>query len=380
MSLNPLQQLPWNLLEQLFRQAIQEQLPVLFIVNDPERPTRSDRVLKTMFERIRSPYPELHLLIATGSHVFHEKERDFFEQQMFGAVRERFVSIVWHTPQSAVVSLEDGVEINKHVLNFSYWVLIGSLEPHYFSGITGAHKTLAIGCTSLEALRVNHELALHPQSRPLKLQGNPVFEDQRRRYEKIRERAKQVLAIQLLQDQEKLTACALGDALATLYQLLPQAEKQFCRALDAPLSLLLLTVDGPLGVSIYQAEKAIKNNEWAVANQGRIVLSAPCSKGIGPERFLRLLHQYSSYDQASVSLGRYQLGDHKALKLLYLTDPHYRGVKLYLYSSGVTEVQAKTVRMQKISEDEWNVFLKHPDAYLLEHADQYILNFSQERI
>ena len=380
MSKDQLKNLDWSPLAQLFRQAFQEHEPILFIINDPERPTRSDLVFQAIFETLSHPYPSLHLLIATGSHVFKEKERQDFEARRLGLFQKRFQSTSWQTLQDDFVSLGDGIEINKKVLSFPYWVLIGSLEPHYFSGITGAHKTLAIGCTSLEALRGNHELALHPDARPLKLQGNPVFEDQIRRYHRVCQNAQQVLAIQLLQEQDQIIECAFGEAISTLYQLFPRAEKQFTRFVEAPISLLLLTVDGPLGSSVYQAEKAIKNNEWVVADQGHIVLSAPCPKGIGSERFLRLLRQHTSYQEASTSIGPYQLGDHKALKLLYLTDPIHRGVKLSLHSSGVTSEQADTVRMRKISDEEWSQFLKHPQAYLLEHADQYLLKFSQDRI
>lgn len=365
--------LNWEPLLQLWTHASQHQEPLLWIINDPERPTRSDLLFQELFKRCPTPPPPLALFIATGSHQFSSLEKERFLHKILGHYLSAFQATYWNTLTDSFVSFGSGVAyfLNQILLQYPYWILVGSVEPHYFSGITGAHKTLAIGCANLDALKTNHEMALHPQARIFQCTGNPVFEDQRKRYEQAKNLARQVLSVQFMQHQDTILDAFIGEALDGLNVLAPRAQKQFTKILQKPVKQMLLTVEGPLGVSLYQAEKAIKNNEWVVENGGTMVLKAPCPKGIGPDRFLRLLKQYTSYQEAVQAYAPYQLGDHKALKLLYLVDPQERGVKLLICSEGITEEQASAVKMQKISEEEWQKFLNHPDSYLLEHADLY---------
>ena len=52
----------------------------------------------------------------------------------------------------------------------------GVVEPHYFAGWAGAHKTATVGVWDRATITANHEHALAPASQPLALDGNPVYD------------------------------------------------------------------------------------------------------------------------------------------------------------------------------------------------------------
>ena len=98
---------------------------------------------------------------------------------------------------------------------------------------------------------------------------------------------------------------------------------------------ILLFLEGPLARSLYQADKALKNNHLAVRDGGCIVLEAACPDGVGQDAFLDLLKEARSFAEAlaRVAARGYRLGDHKAVKLRHLTDT--RRVELAFVSPGL---------------------------------------------
>jgi hypothetical protein len=111
-----------------------------------------------------------------------------------------------------------------------------------------------------------------------------------------------------------------------------------------PADVLRLKVPLPLGRNLYQADKALKNNHLAVRDGGGIMLEADCPEGIGPNAFMRLLRWAGDHASAKrrVQEDGYTLGDHKAVKLRYLTDPTRRGVHVALISPNIADADAAT--------------------------------------
>ena len=309
------------------------------LVNDPQRHTDSRSVLAALATMLPSP-SRCRILVATGTHAFSAGARRAFERRLIGGLH--FDTIAWHDCLADDLRRVAGCWMGHPWLTDGQPVLaIGSVEPHYFAGFTGAHKTCTIGIAACDDIEQNHAHALSPLSAPTVLDTNPVAQGVFAMLAALESRVP-VAAVNLVQAGADILAaagCAPADALAAC---IPSASAAFVRHLNRPADALIAEVSGPLGESFYQADKGIKNTDRAVRDGGCLVLVAPCGRGIGQDRFTNLLRRAATYAEAmaAVESAGYSLGDHKAVRLRYLTDPACRGVRVYVVSDGLSESDA----------------------------------------
>ncbi|MBU0719410.1 MAG: DUF2088 domain-containing protein [Planctomycetes bacterium] len=329
--------------------------PVLLIVNDAHRATRTRAALEALARTLAELGSELRFraLVATGTHRFAERERREFEDATFGGCGLDIADTAWHDADDRKALTElAGVRLHHWLGSSRFLLPIGSCEPHYFAGVTGAHKTITIGCFSRAAIERNHAGAMNPASDVLQLDGNPVFEESVDVLANLKAAGKEVFAINEVVCDHTLLAAAAGDPLTALRELLSTVRRVFLQQIPAPVDVLHLKVPEPLGRNLYQADKALKNNHRAVRDGGGIVLEAKCPEGIGPDAFMGLLERAGDYASAIrlVETEGYRLGDHKAVKLRYLTDRACRGVHVALVSPGISQTQAQAAGMALFAE------------------------------
>ncbi len=339
-------------LDGLLRDAIAARQPVLLLVNDSHRATRSADALAAIAE-MAPREARFRALVAAGTHRFSLAERQAFERDLFGATALPVEAIAWHDAEDASSLREcGGARMHAWLADSRMLLPIGSVEPHYFAGVTGAHKTCTIGVLARGDIERNHAGALDPRSDVFALRGNPVFDGIAMTVDALRAAGKQIVAVNQLVAGEALLASAAGDVFGSLDALMPAARGVFLHALDAPADLLHLRVPSPLGRSLYQADKALKNNHRAVRDGGAILLEAACEEGVGPDAFFGLLREAPDFASAVECVRRrgYRLGDHKAVKLRHLTDPACRGVRVALVSRGVQAAEAESAGLRAFAD------------------------------
>lgn len=331
-------------------QAVSDADPVLLVVNDSHRATLTREALRALEDvsRRRVPQARFHLLIACGTHEFSESEQRAFERELLQEVNLSVQGVDWHCAKCPeTLRRLGGFQFHSRLAQCRYVLPIGSVEPHYFAGVTGPHKTVTIGCMSYDDIRVNHQGALSVDSDILRLDGNPVYEGVRRALEALRFAGKEICCIGEVASGSSLVDVRVGDPLEVVHALLPAAMATFVHVIAERVDLLHLRVPMPLGRSLYQADKALKNNHRAVRDGGGIILEARCAEGVGASSFLTLLRRAPTLAEARGLISRegYALGDHKAIKLRELTDPAGRGVHVALVSDGINRDDAGAAGM-----------------------------------
>lgn len=319
--------------------------PVLLVINDPHRSTQTRPVLAALAAALEHASLDVRfrILVATGTHRFDPAECATFERTTVAGCGLRVEALDWHdATDDARLAEIAGVRMHRWIADSARLLGIGSVEPHYFAGLTGAHKTLTIGCLARADIERNHAGALEPSSDVLCLAGNPVYDGVAAMLAGLRRAGKRLAAINQVVSGECLLAVTAGDPLKALSELAPLVREVYLHEVPAAADVLHLRVPPPLGRNFYQADKALKNNHRAVRDGGGIVLEAECAEGIGTDHFLGLLRRARDYAAARACVARdgYRLGDHKAVKLRHLTDPAQRGVRLVLVSPHVSDDDA----------------------------------------
>ncbi|MFQ5412812.1 MAG: lactate racemase domain-containing protein [Phycisphaerae bacterium] len=340
-------------LDRLVQGSVSDSTPILIIVNDPQRSTRTRSALNGLAQwlRERDLRPEFRVLVATGTHRFSESRREEFVRSIFDNCGLNVLMPEWHDAKddSRLVML-NGLRIHRRLAECRYILPIGSVEPHYFAGFTGPHKTVTIGCLAYEDIERNHAAALDPESDILKLTGNPIHTGVVDMLARLKTAGKRICAIGQVVLDDRVCACAAGEPLEVLQALRPMAQRVYLRSIDRTADILHLRVPPPLGRSLYQADKALKNNHRAVHDDGGIILEATCEDGIGQDAFCDILRSTRNHAEA-LSLVRergYRLGDHKAVKLRHLLDPARRNVRLALVAPGLPNRELADMNLEAL--------------------------------
>ena len=325
--------------------------PLTVVVNDPHRftDTRSFVVaLVALLDRdgLSVDRLPLRLLVAAGSHRSTPEERARHEAHMLGAHAARFAAVAWHDARDPATHRAVGATtLHEWMAGGGHYVACGSVEPHYFAGVTGAHKTLTVGVMALGALTANHAHAMSSAVAPLRLAGNPVHAGIVQAVRDLEATGARLLVLNQVLADGALAGCTAGHPLDAIARALPLVERCFAKPLAQTVDLVIARVRPPLDRDLYQAEKGIKNTEAAVRDGGVIVLEAPCDLGVGLDAFVELLRAAPTHAAAvaTVAARGYRLGDHKAVRLRALTDT--RAVRVAVVTRGLDPALAGVLGM-----------------------------------
>ena len=302
--------------------------PLTVLVNDPHRVTDTPSFIRALFglldEKIpAADQPVYRMVVSQGSHKANAEEIAAFEFKLLGdEYRPRFSEIRWHTAYDEGLVKVGSNSFMPWMGEKGFYLACGSLEPHYFAGVTGAHKTLTVGVWSYDSLQQNHAGSMHPGSGGMQLEGNPVYEGFAAAIEELKADGCQMLVVNQLICNGATCGVFSGDPIEALHAGIPLVTKCFAATVSGgPVDLVIAEMDAPLNRDLYQADKGIKNTEFVVRDGGVILLEATCEHGVGITHFVELMKKAATYEEAMALVNEkgYSLGDHKAVKLRNLT-------------------------------------------------------------
>jgi nickel-dependent lactate racemase len=301
-----------------FHEFLADARDVLFIVNDGTRPTPTAKVLEYLYDDIKDL--NLKFIVATGTHrAPTEDEYKFIFGDHLNDFRDR---ILVHDAKDesnlatiGTTSRGTEVKINKVVLEAHKIVIIGSTEPHYFSGYTGGRKAFIPGLAGYSTIESNHKHALELEAKTLALAGNPVHEDMIEGVKLLLDR--EIFNINTVLDNDhNIYSATAGHLLDSLNASIDKANDVFCVSIPEKANIVVTVAPYPMDVDLYQSQKALDNGKLAVKDGGIIILVSKCRTGVGPDKFVKLMSSSDSPQGTLDYIAReYKVGYHKAAKM-----------------------------------------------------------------
>jgi nickel-dependent lactate racemase len=299
------------------KEFLKDARDVLFIVNDPTRPTPTARILDMIQGDIAGH--KVSFIIATGIHRAPTEEEyiQIFSEKYYRKYKDCIHSHdAKHDEMVFLGTSKNGTEmrVNRRGVDAHKIVIISSVEPHYFAGYTGGRKSFLPGIASFETIEQNHKLALKPEACALKLKGNPVHEDMIDALSTVK---KEIFTISTVLDKNhRIYAATAGDIYKSMELAVSKAEEVFVAKIPQKADIVVSVVKFPSDIDLYQAQKGIDNAKYALKEGGILLLVAKCRMGIGEESFVRLLSSASSPKDALHRIEqKFVVGYHKAAKM-----------------------------------------------------------------
>jgi len=299
------------------KEFLKDARDVLFIVNDPTRPTPTARIIDMIQDDIAGH--KVSFIVATGIHrapteeeyiqIFSEKYYKKYKDCIHSHDAKRDEMVFLGTSKNGTE-----MRVNRRGVDAHKIVIISSVEPHYFAGYTGGRKSFLPGIASFETIEQNHKLALKPEACALKLKGNPVHEDMIDALSTVK---KEIFTISTVLDKKhRIYAATAGDIYKSMELAVSKAEEVFVAKIPQKADIVVSVVKFPSDIDLYQAQKGIDNSKYALKEGGILLLVAKCRMGIGEESFVKLLSSASSPKDALDRIEKkFVVGYHKAAKM-----------------------------------------------------------------
>lgn len=300
-----------------FKDFLADARQVLVIVNDATRPTPTQKVLDVIFDDLAKT--QYNVIIATGAHRGPTQEEYY---QIFGPYYERIKGrIIVHDArkkedQVFLGTSSNGTQmfVNKAAAAADKFIIISSVEPHYFAGYTGGRKSFLPGIAGFETIEQNHKLALVPEACALSLTGNPVHEDMMDAIKTVKQEIFSIMTV--LDKHHNVYATCAGHIHDSFHAAIDKANEVFAAPLTEKADIVVSVVKFPQDIDLYQAQKGIDNAKLALKKNGIMILVAKCRDGIGGKAFADLLGSCDTPKQALDKIEQgYVLGYHKAAKM-----------------------------------------------------------------
>jgi nickel-dependent lactate racemase len=352
---------------------------VAILIPDKTRRCHSSKVLEIIISRLnknRIPSQNITVLLARGSHSAHSPEEI---KRLVGDRVCQSISVIDHDARNKEEMTYIGtttrgtrVEINRYAAKSDKIIVVGALAYHYYAGFSGGRKLIIPGIAGFETIQQNHSLVLNktplkgknPNACLGKLDDNPVSEDM---IEAAR-LAKVDFSIGLaLNSKDEVIKLFCGDVV--------KAHRKGCEFLDKvyrvkvkdKADFIIVSAGGyPSDINYIQTHKTIEYASYGLKENGKMLVLAECSEGIGSDIFLDWL-SLPSLDEMENNLRKeFVVYGHTALCSLMKA----KRFEIYLYSALLEEVIRK-VQFRRV--DDLQKTLNQMASELPESAQTFVI-------
>ena len=288
---------------------------IVILTSDETRPMPTYKVMPVLLDTLYAAGADpsnIRLVFACGSHRSLSDE----EKQRLAGERAWKEVVCEDSTEYDFVHVGDTahgtpVDIAEHVLHADFRIALGNIEYHYFAGYSGGAKALFPGCSTYEAIQVNHAMMVQEDAHAGKLIGNPLRAD-------LEEGAAMVgidyLLNVVLDEHKNIIYAVAGDWVEAHRNGCAFLDKFYWIELHEKADIVITSQGGaPKDLNLYQTQKALDNAKHVVKDGGIIILVGACSEGIGNKKFEAWMADATCpHDLVERVQTSFELGGHKA--------------------------------------------------------------------
>ena len=300
---------------ELLRDDVKPGQKVVIVTSDISRPLPSFDVLPAVLDELYAagvPKEDITVVLALGSHRGHTEEE---KKHLVGERCYAEVRVIDSDPNDCVhlgyTKHGTPVDITRSVAEADYRICLGNVEFHYFAGYSGGYKAVMPGCSTPEAIQVNHKMMVQEAAHAGRLSGNPIREDI--------EEAGAMLGVHyivnaVLDEHKKIVYAVAGDVVKAHRVACAYLDRMYRVSIPARADIVLVSQGGaPKDANLYQVQKALDNAKHAVKDGGTVILVGACNEGLGS----RVFEQWITTAKSPRALiervhEKFELGGHKA--------------------------------------------------------------------
>jgi len=297
------------------RDCVRPGMKIAIIASDISRPVPSRKILPSILEELSRAgilYQDITVVFALGSHRGHteEEKRSLAGERVYELVKCE------DSRDSGFVHLgKTGrgtpVDVCRTVAEADFRICTGNVEFHYFAGYSGGYKAIMPGCSTVEAIQINHTAMTSEYACAGRMEGNPVREDI--------EAAGKICGVEylvnvVLDEHKNIVYAAAGDVIEAHRNCCAYLDRMYRCGIPEKADIVIVSQGGaPKDASLYQVQKALDNAKHAVKKGGTIILIGACPEGFGSKVFEEWFNAAERPEDLVKRIGReFVLGGHKA--------------------------------------------------------------------
>ncbi|MCW3974903.1 MAG: lactate racemase domain-containing protein [Candidatus Bathyarchaeota archaeon] len=184
-------------------------------------------------------------------------------------------------------SYGNDVRLNKNFVDSTFKILIAQVRPHYSSGYSGIERVILPGLSGLNTALFNHKMSIEPDSRPGKINENPVYEDTKEAMELVQPD----YGINVFSDgYMNLDTVFTGRVGDVLTRSISYADEAYKIKIDECPDIIVVSPGGELyDNNLYLSTDIFYNIQEIVKKGCQILWMCECSNGYGNLAFVNYM-------------------------------------------------------------------------------------------